>query len=69
MQPETRVGLAVERSIELVVGVLAILKAGGEWDVISVSDLGEGVYATPALSAGVVYLRTSDAMYAFVKRK
>ena len=50
-------------------GNVAILKAGGEWDVISVSDLGEGVYATPALSDGTVYLRTSDAMYAFAKRK
>ena len=29
VQPETRVGIAIERSIEMVVGLLAILKAGG----------------------------------------
>jgi len=29
--PETRVGIAVERSIEMVVGLLAILKAGGAY--------------------------------------
>ncbi|WP_259375544.1 non-ribosomal peptide synthetase [Azohydromonas lata] len=31
VRPETKVGLAVERSIEMVVGVLAILKAGGAY--------------------------------------
>ncbi|MBF56521.1 amino acid adenylation domain-containing protein [Halomonas sp. FeN2] len=30
-RPETRVGIAVERSIEMVVGLLAILKAGGTY--------------------------------------
>ena len=49
-------------------GKVAVLKAGREWDVIAVNDLGEGVYATPALSAGILYLRTSDAMYAFAQR-
>ena len=29
--PEVRVGLCVERSLELVVGILGILKAGGAW--------------------------------------
>nr|WP_289134892.1 non-ribosomal peptide synthetase [uncultured Halomonas sp.] len=31
VKPETRVGIAVERSIEMVVGLLAILKAGGAY--------------------------------------
>ncbi|MGO3244264.1 MAG: amino acid adenylation domain-containing protein [Halomonas sp.] len=31
VQPETRVGIAVERSVEMVVGLLAILKAGGAY--------------------------------------
>jgi non-ribosomal peptide synthetase component F len=31
VRPETRVGLAVERSLEMVVGLLAILKAGGAY--------------------------------------
>ncbi|WP_085918222.1 amino acid adenylation domain-containing protein [Halomonas sp. CSM-2] len=31
VKPETRVGIAVERSLEMVVGLLAILKAGGAY--------------------------------------
>ena len=31
VKPETRVGIAMERSIEMVVGLLAILKAGGAY--------------------------------------
>ncbi|MCO7245650.1 non-ribosomal peptide synthetase [Halomonas sp. Mc5H-6] len=31
VRPETRVGIAVERSIEMVVGLLAVLKAGGAY--------------------------------------
>ncbi len=31
VQPETRVGIAVERSLEMVVGLLAILKTGGAY--------------------------------------
>ncbi|MDW0358490.1 amino acid adenylation domain-containing protein [Halomonas venusta] len=31
VKPETRVGIAVERSIEMVVGLLAVLKAGGAY--------------------------------------
>jgi hypothetical protein len=31
------------------------------------SDLGEPVFATPALLAGRVYVRTASALYAFAK--
>ena len=33
--------------------------------MLAVNDLGEGCYATPALSGGVIYLRTDEALYAF----
>jgi outer membrane protein assembly factor BamB len=48
-------------------GKVAVLRAGGDWEVIAVNDLGEGCYATPALSQGVIYLRTDEALYAFAK--
>jgi len=46
-------------------GKLAVLKAGRDWDVLAVNDLGEGAFATPALSAGRIYVRTDEALYCF----
>jgi outer membrane protein assembly factor BamB len=46
-------------------GKVAVLRAGADWEVLAVNDLGEGIYATPALSGGVIYLRTEEALYAF----
>ena len=44
-------------------GKVSVLRAGGDWQVLSTSDLGEEIFATPALSAGKVYLRTQEALY------
>ena len=44
-------------------GVLAVLKAGGEWQLLSTVDFGEPIYATPALSEGSVFVRTAEALY------
>jgi outer membrane protein assembly factor BamB len=49
-------------------GKLAVLRAGREWDVLAVNDLGEGSFATPALSAGRIYVRTDQALYCFGSR-
>jgi nitroimidazol reductase NimA-like FMN-containing flavoprotein (pyridoxamine 5'-phosphate oxidase superfamily) len=46
-------------------GKLAVLKAGRDWDVLAVNDLGEGSFATPALSVGRIYVRTDEALYCF----
>jgi outer membrane protein assembly factor BamB len=50
-------------------GKLAVLRAGTDWEVLAVEDLGESCYATPALSKGHIYLRTNDALYCFANRK
>jgi len=49
-------------------GKIAVLRAGRDWDVLAVNDLGEGIFATPALSAGRIYVRTDDALYCFGSR-
>jgi hypothetical protein len=49
-------------------GKIAVLRAGGEWDVLAVNDLGEGSFATPALSQGRIYLRSDEALWCFGKR-
>ena len=46
-------------------GVISVLKAGAQWEVLSVNDIGEPIHATPALSGGRVYVRTKDALYCF----
>ncbi|HYI97005.1 MAG TPA: PQQ-binding-like beta-propeller repeat protein [Bryobacteraceae bacterium] len=46
-------------------GKVVVLRAGSNWEVLAVNDLGEEIYATPALSDGVIYLRTEEALYAF----
>jgi len=46
-------------------GKVAVLRAGRDWEVLAVNDLGEACYATPALSEGNIYLRTAEALYCF----
>jgi len=47
-------------------GLMSVVKAGGEWEVLSVADFGEPIHATPALSGGSVFVRTGTALYRFV---
>lgn len=46
-------------------GKVAVVKAGGQWEVMHVNDLDEPCFATPALSGGRIYVRTGTALYAF----
>jgi outer membrane protein assembly factor BamB len=46
-------------------GKVIVLKASRDWELITINDLGEGCYATPALARGHIYLRTSEALYSF----
>jgi outer membrane protein assembly factor BamB len=46
-------------------GQVAVVRAGSDWEVQTVNDLGESCFATPALSGGSIYLRTGEALYRF----
>ena len=46
-------------------GKLTVLKAGAEWEVLAVNEMGDEISATPALSNGRIYVRTRSAMYCF----
>ncbi|MGH9337757.1 MAG: PQQ-binding-like beta-propeller repeat protein, partial [Vicinamibacteria bacterium] len=46
-------------------GKVAVLPPGGSLEVMAVNDLGENCYATPAISNGQIYIRTSEALYCF----
>jgi hypothetical protein len=46
-------------------GIVTVVKAGGEQEVLSVADFDEEVAATPAIGDGRIYLRTKSVLYAF----
>jgi outer membrane protein assembly factor BamB len=46
-------------------GKVVVLQAGGDWEILAVNDLGEEIYATPAVAGGRLYVRTRAALYAF----
>lgn len=48
-------------------GKVTILSAQGQWKPLSSSDFGEGIYATPAIADGKLYIRTTGHLYCFGK--
>jgi outer membrane protein assembly factor BamB len=46
-------------------GVIFVLRAGKDWQVIASNDLGEPIYATPALSQGHIYVRGAKSLVSF----
>lgn len=46
-------------------GKITVLKAGQEWEVLSVNGIDGEVSATPALSDGRIFVRARGAMYCF----
>jgi len=46
-------------------GAVVILPPGGDLTPLVVNDLGEDCYATPAFADGRIYIRTTQALYAF----
>jgi outer membrane protein assembly factor BamB len=46
-------------------GKVAVLPAGGSLEPITVNDLGDDIYATPAISGGRIFLRTRGWLYCF----
>jgi len=46
-------------------GAVSVLKAGGDWQVLSLNELDDEVFATPAIADGRIYIRTRSALYSF----
>lgn len=46
-------------------GQVVVVRAGAEWEVLSTSNFAEDIYATPAIVAGRIYLRTAGHLYCF----
>jgi hypothetical protein len=48
-------------------GQVFVLPPGAQIEPIAVNDMGDGIYATPALVDGRIYLRTLNTLYCFGK--
>ena len=49
-------------------GVVAVLRAGGQQELLAANKLDEEIFATPAIADGKLYLRTVSALYCFGTR-
>jgi len=48
-------------------GHVSVIRAGADWEVLTVNDMDDEVYATPAPVDHCLYLRTRSALYCFGK--
>jgi outer membrane protein assembly factor BamB len=46
-------------------GKVTVLKADPQWEILATNDLGEEVWATPAIAGSNLYIRTRNALYSF----
>jgi outer membrane protein assembly factor BamB len=46
-------------------GKVSVIKAGAQWEVIGVNDLGDDCLATPAIVDDRIYIRTRNRLYCF----
>ena len=49
-------------------GVVAVLRAGGQQELLAANALNEEIFATPAIAGGRLYVRTVSALYCFGTR-
>lgn len=49
-------------------GVVSVLKAGGDQEVLAANKLDEDIISTPAIADGRIYVRTVAALYCFGER-
>ena len=49
-------------------GKVTVLKASAQWEIMATNDLGEEVWATPAIAGSNLYIRTRNALYSFSGR-
>jgi len=46
-------------------GNVSVIRAGEQWELLTVNAMGEGSKSTPAIVDGKLYLRTYDTLYSF----
>lgn len=46
-------------------GTVSVVSARGEWEILGVNALGDEVFATPAITDGLLFIRTRNALFCF----
>ena len=46
-------------------GKVSVIKAGAQWEVLGVNDLGDECFATPAIAGDRLYIRTRARLFCF----
>jgi outer membrane protein assembly factor BamB len=46
-------------------GIVSVIRAGKEWELVASNDLDEPLFATPALSRGRIYVRGQKSLFSF----
>ena len=46
-------------------GKVTVIKADAQWEILGTNDLGEEVWATPAIAGNNLFIRTRGALYSF----
>ncbi len=46
-------------------GSVSVVKAGAQWEPLHVATFDDGIYATPAIDAGRIFLRTTGTLFCF----
>jgi len=49
-------------------GKVVVVRADAEWEIRTVNNLDEDIFATPAIVDGRIYVRTRAALYCFAKQ-
>jgi outer membrane protein assembly factor BamB len=50
-------------------GKVVVLRAAGDWEVLAINEFDSGIFATPAIGDGQMYIRTRYALYAIGSSK
>jgi hypothetical protein len=50
-------------------GICHVVRPGPAYELIATNELGEGTYASPAISQGEMFLRSDKAIYCVSKAK
>lgn len=46
-------------------GKVTVIKAGPQWEVLAVNDLGDSISASPTIADGAIFIRTNSKLYCF----